>query len=77
MSSIVIRLEKSPDHKIVEALVRAAFDNPYCMAMELQPGYLEDAASGTFVEADIYNDDLNCEQAKSFDLTFSQDKATP
>ena len=39
------------------------------MAMELQNGYLKNV-SGKFIEADIYDDDLNREQAKKFDLHF-------
>ena len=44
-------------------------DNPYFMAMELRNGYLNNV-KGEFVEADIYNDDLNREQAKEFDRLF-------
>jgi len=43
---------------------------PAFMAMELTEGYLNNA-SGRFIEADIYNDDLNREQAKDFDKSFS------
>lgn len=39
------------------------------MAMELIEGYLKNV-SGKFIEADIYNDDLNREQAKEFDKQF-------
>jgi len=39
---------------------------PSFMAMELKEGYLKNV-SGKFIEADIYNDDLNREQAKEFD----------
>jgi len=39
------------------------------MAMELIEGYLK-SVSGKFIEADIYNDDLNREQAKEFDMAF-------
>lgn len=46
-------------------------DNPYFMAMELKEGYLKDV-KGRFVEADIYNDDLNREQAKEYDRRFFQ-----
>jgi len=42
---------------------------PDFMAMELIPDYLR-SVSGKFIEADIYNDDLNREQAKEFDTTF-------
>ena len=43
--------------------------NPYCMAMELKEGYMK-GIKGEFVEPDIYNDDLNREQAKEFDKQF-------
>ena len=39
---------------------------PGFMAMELEAGYLG-GVNGKFIEADIYNDDLNREQAKEFD----------
>lgn len=42
---------------------------PAFMAMELIEGYL-DNVFGKFIEADIYNDDLNREQAKEFDTLF-------
>ena len=42
---------------------------PAFMAMELIEGYLK-SVSGKFIEADIYNDDLNREQAKEFDIRF-------
>ena len=42
---------------------------PAFMAMELEEGYLKNV-SGKFIEADIYNDDLNREQAKEFDKQF-------
>ena len=42
---------------------------PAFMAMELVKGYLKNV-SGKFIEADIYNDDLNREQAKEFDKQF-------
>ena len=42
---------------------------PAFMAMELIEGYLK-SVSGKFIEADIYNDDLNREQAKEFDMAF-------
>jgi predicted N-acetyltransferase YhbS len=42
---------------------------PSFMAMELKEGYLKNV-SGKFIEADIYNDDLNREQAKEFDKKF-------
>jgi len=43
---------------------------PALMAMELKEGYLQ-KLSGKFIEADIYNDDLNREQAKEFDKQFT------
>jgi len=42
---------------------------PAFMAMELIKGYFKNV-SGKFIEADIYNDDLNREQAKEFDKQF-------
>jgi predicted N-acetyltransferase YhbS len=42
---------------------------PAFMAMELVDGYLKNV-SGKFIEADIYNDDLNREQVKEFDKHF-------
>ncbi|MCL2620546.1 MAG: N-acetyltransferase [Defluviitaleaceae bacterium] len=42
---------------------------PSFMAMELKESYLKDV-SGKFIEADIYNDDLNREQAKEFEKQF-------
>jgi len=42
---------------------------PAFMAMELKQDYLKNV-SGKFIEADIYNDDLNREQAKAFDMAF-------
>ena len=42
---------------------------PAFMAMELKEDYLENI-SGKFIEADIYNDKLNREQAKEFDIMF-------
>jgi len=44
---------------------------PGLMAMELKTGYLKNV-SGKFVEADIYNDDLNREQAKEFDIWWTK-----
>ena len=44
---------------------------PAFMAMELAEGYLKNV-SGKFVEANIYNDDLNREQAKEFDKQFHE-----
>ena len=43
---------------------------PAFMAMELKEDYLKNA-SGRFIEADIYNDDLNREQAKEFDKQYT------
>ena len=42
---------------------------PAFMAMELVPGYFANA-SGKFIESDIYNDDLNREDAKEYDKKF-------
>jgi predicted N-acetyltransferase YhbS len=42
---------------------------PAFMAMELLPGYLK-GVTGRFVEAPIYNEDLNKEQATEFDKSF-------
>jgi len=42
---------------------------PGFMAMELIEGYLK-SVSGKFIEADIYNDDLNREDGKEFDMAF-------
>ena len=42
---------------------------PAFMAMELKEGYLKNI-HGKFIEADIYNDDLNRTQAKEFDRQF-------
>jgi predicted N-acetyltransferase YhbS len=44
-------------------------NHPAFMAMELKEGFLK-GISGRFIEADIYNDDLNREQAKEFDKRF-------
>ena len=43
---------------------------PSFMAMELKEGYLE-SVFGRFIEANIYNDDLNRDQAKEFDKHFN------
>jgi predicted N-acetyltransferase YhbS len=43
---------------------------PAFMAMELKEDYLKDV-TGKFIEADIYNDDLNREHAKVFDKSFT------
>jgi predicted N-acetyltransferase YhbS len=42
---------------------------PAFMAMELKANYLKNKI-GKFIEADIYNDDLNYNQAKEFDKQF-------
>jgi predicted N-acetyltransferase YhbS len=42
---------------------------PAFMAMELREGFFKNI-SGKFIEADIYNDDLNRDQAKEFDKQF-------
>ena len=47
---------------------------PAFMAMELKEGYLKDV-KGRFIDANIYNDDLNREQAKEFDNNFRMDAA--
>lgn len=44
---------------------------PAFMAMELKEDYLKNV-SGKFMEADIYNDELNRVQAKAFDQQFCQ-----
>jgi len=46
---------------------------PSFMAMELKANFLENV-TGRFIEADIYNDDLNREQAKVFDSLFYSGK---
>ena len=48
---------------------------PAFMAMELIDGFLKDV-TGKFIEAEIYNDDLNREQAKEFDKQFFYDVTT-
>lgn len=68
------RPEYYPRFGFVEAkefnITTADGDNyPAFMAMELQEGYLKNA-TGKFIESDIYNDDLNREQAKEFDQQF-------
>ena len=42
---------------------------PAFMAMELKEAYLKNVF-GKFIEADIYNDNLNREQARIFDIQF-------
>lgn len=44
-------------------------NSPAFMAMELKKNYLN-GVTGKFYEASIYNDDLNREQAKAFDIKF-------
>ena len=46
---------------------------PSFMAMELKEGYLKNIF-GKFIEADIYNDELNRKQAKEFDKQFLQEE---
>jgi valyl-tRNA synthetase len=46
---------------------------PAFMAMELKENFLKDV-TGKFIEADIYNDDLNREAAKAFDRQFITSK---
>jgi len=43
---------------------------PAFMAMELKENFLKNV-TGKFIEADIYNDDLNREAAKAFDIKFN------
>ena len=45
---------------------------PAFMAMELKEGFFKNV-SGKFIEADIYNDDLNREEAKEFDRQFQKE----
>lgn len=47
------------------------YNYPSFMAMELKKDYLKDI-TGKFYEAPIYNDDLNREQAKAFDVEFNR-----
>ena len=67
--------EYYPRFGFVEALIYDITDcngenYPAFMAMELKEDYLKGIV-GRFIEADIYNDDLNREQAKEFDKQFS------
>ena len=67
--------EYYPRFGFVEALMYGITDcngenYPAFMAMELKEKYLKHI-NGRFIEADIYNDDLNREQAKEFDKQFS------
>ena len=45
------------------------YNYPAFMAMELKKDFLKNI-KGKFIEADIYNDELNREKAKEFDKTF-------
>lgn len=45
------------------------YNYPAFMGMELKVNFLNNV-TGKFIEADIYNDDLNREQAKAFDTQF-------
>ena len=47
------------------------YNYPAFMAMELKNNYLK-GVTGKFIEAPIYNDDLNREQAKAFDDNFGE-----
>lgn len=47
------------------------YNYPAFMAMELKKDYLK-GVSGKFIESPIYNDDLNREQAKTFDENFGE-----
>ena len=46
------------------------YNYPAFMGMELIPNYLSSVYGGKFYESDIYNDNLNRVQAKSFDERF-------
>ncbi len=50
------------------------YNYPSFMGMELIPGYLKQAKDGRFYESDIYNDELNREQARLFDEQFGKGK---
>lgn len=43
---------------------------PAFMAMELQEGYLQPGYGGKYFESDIYDDSLNREAVKAFDIQF-------
>jgi predicted N-acetyltransferase YhbS len=58
------------DAKEFGITTREGYNFPAFMAMELKTNYLKDV-SGKFYESPIYDDDINREQAKSFDLEFS------
>lgn len=44
--------------------------SPAFFAMELIPGYLDNATGGKYYESDIYDDSLNRETVKAFDKAF-------
>ncbi len=46
------------------------YNYPAFMGMELEPGYLTAAQGGKYYESDIYNDELNRETVKAFDVDF-------
>ena len=46
------------------------YNYPAFMGMELIPNYLADAYGGKYYESDIYNDELNKEAVKKFDMDF-------
>lgn len=46
------------------------YNYPAFMGMELISGYLSQAYGGTFYESDIYNDDLNRDNVKAYDINF-------
>lgn len=51
------------------------YNYPAFMAMELKEGFLK-GITGRFIEAPIYHDELNREQAKAFDESFGAIKLT-
>lgn len=46
------------------------YNYPAFMGMELIPGYLSNAEDGKYYESDIYDDSLNHNKAKDFDMAF-------
>lgn len=46
------------------------YNYPAFMGMELIPQYLSEVYGGKFYESDIYNDDLNKETVRAFNVTF-------
>ena len=44
------------------------YNYPSFMGMELIPGYLKEVKGGRYFESDIYNDELNRERVKVFDV---------